>query len=109
MHRFEIWAPRAKKLAVRVNSATLPMNGPDEQGCWHLDVAEAQSGSDYAYLIDDDTKPYPDPRSLSQPYGVHGLSRVYDQQAFIWSDANFNTPPLSSAIIYELHVGTFTP
>ena len=109
MHRFEIWAPFAKKLAIRVNNATLPMNGPDEQGCWQLNVAEAEPGSDYAYLIDDDTKLYPDPRSLSQPNGVHGLSRVYDQHAFIWSDANFNTPPLSSAVIYELHIGTFTP
>ncbi|WP_263358036.1 malto-oligosyltrehalose trehalohydrolase [Acidicapsa ligni] len=109
MHRFEIWAPRAKKLAVRVNSATLPMYGPDERGWWRLDIPEATAGSDYGYQIDDDSKLYPDPRSLSQPNGVHGLSRVYDQQAFVWGDANFSAPPLASGVIYELHIGTFTP
>jgi maltooligosyltrehalose trehalohydrolase len=108
MYRFEVWAPRAKKMAVRVNSATLAMNGPDEQGWWHLDVAEAVSGSDYGYLIDDDDKPYPDPRSFSQPNGVHGLSRVYDHNDYHWNDPLFNAPPLASGVIYELHIGTFT-
>jgi maltooligosyltrehalose trehalohydrolase len=109
MHRFEIWAPQAKKLAVRVNQVTLPMNGPDEQGYWQVDAPDAVHGSDYGYLIDDDIQAYPDPRSLWQPDGVHGLSRVYDQQAFVWSDARFDAPPLASAVIYELHIGTFTP
>ena len=109
MHRFEVWAPRAKTLSLRLSGGTQPMNGPDEQGWWRLDVAEATAGSDYGYLIDEDAKPYPDPRSLRQPNGVHGLSRLYDQRAFVWSDARFQAPPLASAVIYELHVGTFTP
>jgi maltooligosyltrehalose trehalohydrolase len=46
---------------------------------------------------------------LHQPQGVHGLSRVYDQGAFAWTDGGFRPPPLSSAVVYELHVGTFTP
>jgi maltooligosyltrehalose trehalohydrolase len=113
MHRFEVWAPRAKKLAVRVSSAqsataTSAMDGPDEHGWWRLDVAEATPGADYGYLIDDDPKPYPDPRSLCQPNGVHGLSRLYDQQAFVWKDVDFRPPPLASAVIYEMHIGTFT-
>ena len=113
MHRFEVWAPHAKKLAVQVSSATLAittlaMDGPDEQGRWRLDVAEATPGSDYGYLIDDDAKPYPDPRSLRQPNGVHGLSRLYDQDTFVWSEMNFKAPPLASGVIYELHIGTFT-
>ena len=113
MHRFEVWAPRAKKLAVTVSSATLSatvfsMDGPDEQGWWRLNVPAASPGSDYAYLIDDDPKPYPDPRSFRQPYGVHGLSRVYDQGEFAWGETKFNAPPLASAVIYELHIGTFT-
>jgi len=113
MHRFEVWAPQAKKLAVSVGSAalamtTLAMNGPDEHGWWGLEVADAAQGSDYGYLIDDDAKPYPDPRSLCQPNGVHGLSRLYDQQAFVWSDVHFKAPPLASAVIYEMHIGTFT-
>jgi maltooligosyltrehalose trehalohydrolase len=114
MHRFEIWAPKAKKLALRVSTgnspaATLPMHAPDDQGWWRLDVSDAAPGSDYGYLIDEGSKPYPDPRSLRQPNGVHGLSRLYDQKAFAWSDKKFQAPPLSSAVIYELHIGTFTP
>jgi maltooligosyltrehalose trehalohydrolase len=109
MHRFEIWAPKAKKLAILLNSATLPMDGPDERGWWRLDVEEAEPGSDYGFLIDDDAHPYPDPRSLWQPNGVHALSRLYDQQAFIWNDTNFRATPLAGAVIYELHIGTFTP
>ena len=84
------------------------MNGPDEFGWWRLDVADAQVGADYGFLIDEDDKAYPDPRSQSQPNGVHGMSRVYDQNSFQWTDAKHQTPPLASAVIYELHIGTFT-
>ena len=113
MHRFEVWAPRVRKLAVTVSGGTfgttaLAMDGPDDQGWWRLDVPAANPGSDYAYLIDDDPKSYPDPRSFRQPHGVHGLSRVYDQDEFVWSETRFKAPPLASAVIYELHIGTFT-
>jgi maltooligosyltrehalose trehalohydrolase len=67
-----------------------------------------ESGSDYGYLFDGDAKAYPDPRSRWQPNGVHNLSRVYDDNAFCWNDASFQSRPLSSAVIYELHIGTFT-
>ena len=52
MHRFEIWAPLPKKVEVRVQDAALPMQGPDDQGWWHLDVEEAGPGTDYCYLIE---------------------------------------------------------
>lgn len=108
MHRFDIWAPFAKKMALHVNNAALPMQGPDEQGCWQLEVSGAGPGTDYGFLVDSDSTPYPDPRSQWQPGGVHGLSRIYDQRAFSWTDAHFQPPPLPSAILYELHIGTFT-
>ena len=109
MHRFEIWAPRARTMSVFVNGTTLPMRGPDERGWWRLDALGASAGTDYGFLIDGDDHPYPDPRSQWQPNGVHGLSRIYDQDAFHWTDAQFKPSPLASAIIYELHIGTFTP
>lgn len=109
MHTFEVWAPLAKNMAVLAGGSRFAMRGPDEQGGWRAVVEGAGPGTDYGFLIDDDRKPYPDPRSLWQPQGVHALSRVYDQGAFRWSDAGFRAAPLSSAIIYELHVGTFTP
>ena len=66
-------------------------------------------GTDYGFLLNDDEKCYPDPRSQWQPHGVHGMSRIYDQNSFVWGDANFQAPPLASGVIYELHIGTFTP
>jgi maltooligosyltrehalose trehalohydrolase len=117
MHRFEIWAPLPKKLVMRVNSQDhsrdYAMTGPDEFGHWYADIDDANPGSDYCFLIDGDTYCYPDPRSLWQPSGVHGMSRVYDQSAFAWTDnrtdSQFIAPPLETAILYELHIGTFTP
>jgi maltooligosyltrehalose trehalohydrolase len=109
MHRFEIWAPFAKRMAVCVNGARYPMEGPDPRGWWQLEVGEAGTGTDYGYLVDDDAKIYPDPRSPWQPHGVHGLSRIYDHGAFAWTDAEFQALPLAAGIVYELHIGTFTP
>ncbi|HEY9126788.1 MAG TPA: malto-oligosyltrehalose trehalohydrolase [Acidobacteriaceae bacterium] len=109
MHRFEIWAPRASKLFVQVNGDILPMQGPDEFGYWRLAVDFAEPGMDYGFLIDDDPHPYPDPRSLWQPNGVHALSRIYDSSSYPWRLSAFVPRPLSSAIVYELHIGTFTP
>lgn len=108
MHQFEIWAPLAKRLSVSVDGTAHAMEGPDERGWWRRVIDNAGPGTDYGYLIDDDPKSYPDPRSSWQPHGVHGLSRVFDQSAFAWSDAKFQAPPLASAVIYELHIGTFT-
>lgn len=109
MHQFELWAPRARKVAVHVDGSLYPMEGPDPRGCWRASVDQAGPGSDYGFVLDDDPKAYPDPRSEWQPHGVHGLSRVYDQKAFQWHDSRWQAPPLASAIVYEMHVGTFTP
>ena len=86
------------------------MVGPDDRGWWrlNLDMNDAGDETDYGFLVDYDPKVYPDPRSTWQPDGVHALSRIYDQSRFVWTDDRFQAPPLSSAIIYELHPGTFT-
>ncbi len=109
MYEFRIWAPRAHEMRLQVDGrAPVAMQGPEQRGWWKLNLKEAGPGSDYAFFIDKDSTAYPDPRSLWQPQGVHGASRVYDQQAFQWTDSNWHTPPLASAIIYELHIGTFS-
>ena len=66
-------------------------------------------GTDYAFLLDDDDEPLPDPASRWQPDGVHGPSRVYDQAAYQWHDDAWRGRDLTGAVVYELHVGTFTP
>jgi len=109
MQVFEVWAPLAKTMAVQVDGSRFPMHGPDNRGWWRAQVGNANVGSGYGFLIDEDATAYPDPRSLWQPNGVHALSRVYDQGAFPWSDAGFKAAPLASAIAYEMHIGTFAP
>jgi maltooligosyltrehalose trehalohydrolase len=74
---------------------------------WILEAPDAVHGTDYAYAVDGGD-PTPDPRSRWQPYGVHGSSRVYDHHGYVWSDQRWRGVPLSGAVLYELHVGTFT-
>jgi len=109
VHEFSVWAPRPRKVALKIGETTHPMQGPDKAGYWKATVEDAGPGTEYGFLIDDDPVVYPDPRSLSQPHGVHTASAVYDQKAFQWEDAQWQGPPLTGAVIYELHIGTFTP
>lgn len=108
MHHFSVWAPRRQKVSVRVGDAEYAMTGPSNRGFWSAFVENAGPGSDYAFLLDDDPRAYPDPRSFWQPKDVHSFSRVVDHSAFQWSDAKFRAVPLPSAVFYEMHVGTFT-
>ncbi len=108
MHRFRVWAPSAGKIRVEVAGAKHALEKRDG-GWWEADVSQAQAGMDYAFFLDDQDLALPDPRSLWQPQGVHGPSRILDHSEFRWTDAGWEPPPLSSAVVYELHVGTFTP
>ena len=108
MHTFTVWAPRPEKVSVKSGDTVTPMQGPDEKGYWKASVEDAGPGTDYGFLLDNDETVYPDPRSQWQPQGVHKMSRVYDQTAFKWDDSTWQGPPLAGAVIYELHIGTFT-
>jgi maltooligosyltrehalose trehalohydrolase len=103
---FSVWAPFPKKVELQIGKKKLPMKR-DENDFWSADVSVKADG-DYGFVLDGDG-PFPDPRSAFQPNGVHGLSRIVDHDDFKWTDKSFQAPPLASAIIYELHVGTFTP
>ncbi|MEA3364216.1 MAG: malto-oligosyltrehalose trehalohydrolase [Candidatus Hydrogenedentes bacterium] len=101
-----VWAPNARKVAVEAAGTRAPMV-KDDTGWWTLETPSIEHGSDYALYVDGEG-PFPDPRSPWQPEGVHGPSRWVDHGLFEWSDFGFQQPPLSSAVIYEMHVGTFT-
>jgi maltooligosyltrehalose trehalohydrolase len=73
-----------------------------------LFVPDARPGDTYSFIFEDG-RMRPDPVSRSQPNGVHGPSQVIDPDAFTWSDQNWKGTPLSAYILYELHIGTFTP
>jgi maltooligosyltrehalose trehalohydrolase len=104
---FTVWAPEAKSVAVAISKERIPLT-KGEGGWWSADVPSAGPGTDYVFSLNGG-EPLPDPRSPWQPHGVHGPSRVVDHQAFPWTDTRWQAPPLSAAVIYELHVGTFTP
>jgi maltooligosyltrehalose trehalohydrolase len=103
---FRVWAPRATKVEIAVDNTRTPM-APDTSGWWTADVPADGPATEYTFILDGG-HPLPDPRSAWQPRGVHGPSRVVDHQAFAWTDARWQPGPLSSATVYELHVGTFT-
>lgn len=102
-----VWAPLPRNVLMVVGGRPFPMV-KGESGWWTLENSDIVSGKDYAFVLDG-SDPLPDPRSPWQPYGVHGFSRILDHSLFSWTDKNWQPPPLSSAIIYELHVGTFSP
>ncbi len=77
-------------------------------GWWQLDCTQAAQGSRYRFQIDGGLL-VPDPASRANPDDVHGASRVVDPLAFDWDDGNWRGRPWEEAVIYELHVGTFTP
>jgi maltooligosyltrehalose trehalohydrolase len=81
---------------------------PEERGFWTAGEATPRAGEDYAFVLDDGP-PLPDPRSQSQPTGVHASSRRVDHAAYRWVNDTFRAAPLGGGVIYELHVGTFTP
>lgn len=107
MHTFRVWAPRARTVEVKIEQDRFPLKECDG-GWWSAAIAVAGAGTDYLFIINGEEPGVPDPRSSWQPYGVHGASRIFDHTAFEWTDASWQPPPLSSAIIYELHIGTFT-
>ncbi|HMF53279.1 MAG TPA: malto-oligosyltrehalose trehalohydrolase, partial [Edaphobacter sp.] len=92
-----------------IGETSHPMSTIDDRGWWSAQVEDAGPGTDYAFLLEDDATPYPDPRAMWMPNGVHAASRVYGAGRFAWTDERWQAPPLASAVIYEMHVGTFTP
>jgi maltooligosyltrehalose trehalohydrolase len=104
---FRVWAPNAKQVKIKIDSELFGMTG-DNSGRWFTEIPLAGTGIDYAFILDGG-EPLPDPRSPWQPNGIHGPSRTVSHAAFPWTDQRWQAKPLSSAIFYELHVGTFTP
>jgi maltooligosyltrehalose trehalohydrolase len=107
MSKMRVWAPDARSMEIVVNGQTFSMNKA-EHGWWLIEEPVMNHGADYSFLINGEG-PYPDPRSSWQPEGIYGVSRMLDQSHFLWTDEGWQPPPLSSAVIYELHIGTFTP
>ncbi|ALU40643.1 malto-oligosyltrehalose trehalohydrolase [Kocuria flava] len=136
LDRFDVWAPHAKAVTVRVEGVDHPMvaattlpagtlRGPARRGrgWWTLpDDADVPAGTvRYGYVLTkvfDEGTPdertqvsdvLPDPRSRRQPQGVHDLSCTFDPAEHAWGDGAWTGRALAGSVVYELHVGTFTP
>ena len=113
---YDVWAPRPRRVRLlcgdNAGGGVVEM-GRGDDGWWTPAeplpaMADGRSYVDYGYLLDDDPDPRPDPRSRRQPGGVHALSRR-DLTTYEWQDAAWTGRQLAGSVIYELHVGTFTP
>ena len=109
---FRLWAPRVRQVAVKL----LVPGGPQRVvpmrrsagGLFSVIIADAQPGAEYFYLLDGQ-KERPDPASRHQPHGIHGPSQVVATRDFAWTDAGWTGIAQPELVVYELHVGTFTP
>jgi len=109
---FRLWAPGVGAVALLLDDhEAQPMHAveDDEQGGWYeLNQPTAHAGSRYAFLLPDGLK-VPDPASRFNPDDVHAPSEVIDPAAYAWADTDWRGRPWEEAVIYELHVGTFSP
>ncbi|RAJ92528.1 maltooligosyltrehalose trehalohydrolase [Larkinella arboricola] len=109
MARVRVWAPEAESVAVTLEnpSRTLPLE-PQEYGYWALTTDQIKPGNLYKIRLNQEQS-YPDPASIAQPQDVHSPSEAMCLNEFIWKDQDWTNVPLEEYLIYELHVGTFTP
>ena len=105
---FRVWAPQARAVEVDFEDASQPPLALKRDADGYFNGATSARVSLYKYRVDG-TGPWPDPCSRFQPQGVHGPSLIVDPAAFKWSDAEWRGVQLPGQIIYELHIGTFTP
>ena len=113
---FRVWAPDWKQVDVwlepfHTGSPEQPQCVPmtaDSGGYFAAFVPQAKAGTPYRYRLGQENV-YPDPASRRQPEGPHGPSQVVDPGAYAWRDGDWPGVTLAGQVIYELHVGTFTP
>ncbi len=112
---FRVWVPRRRQVEVvlekgpagRGTEAVVPL-AAEGNGYFSGAVAQARAGMLYRFRLDGGDR-YPDPASRSQPEGPHGPSQLIDPEEFAWTDGNWPGARLAGQVVYELHVGTFTP
>lgn len=105
---FTVWAPAAENVELIIkDKAEAILLKKDSSGYWEKEIKEITPGTRYKFRLDRE-KELPDPASRSQPDGVHSWSQVIKKE-FDWKDNDWKGISASEMIIYELHVGTFTP
>lgn len=103
---FTVWCPRSKSVILELEDRSVELQ-PQDDGYWSAIVSDVKPGTQYKYRLGTGAS-YPDPASQFQPFGVHEASAVVDH-SFEWHDSQWQGVNLEDMVIYELHVGTFTP
>lgn len=107
--RFRLWAPACNTVGLAIEGRDHPLQMQSLSEGWHeLTTADARPHSRYRFLLPDGQH-VPDPASRYQPQDVHGPSEVIDPHEYEWRNATWAGRPWLEAVVYELHVGTFTP
>ena len=106
---FRLWAPLCHEVAVEIEGLDPALMTPAADGYFSCRVRQARAGMRYRFRLDRDDKALPDPASRYQPDGPHGPSQIVDPDSFVWSDGAWRGVAREQLIVYELHVGTFTP
>lgn len=104
---FRLWAPEQATVILAIDGRE-PLSMMSEPGGWFTLATTAPPGARYRFVLPDGNA-VPDPASRFQPEDVHGPSEVVAPGAFRWTDAGWRGLPWHEAVIYELHIGTFTP
>lgn len=111
---FRVWAPRRRRVEVVLDGERTAVEriiplGVEDDGYFGGWVEEARPGTLYRFRLDGDPKLYPDPASRFQPEGPHGPSQVIDPHPFRWTDQQWQGCGRDGQVVYEMHIGTFTP
>lgn len=107
--RFRLWAPARERIGLAIDGRAEPLPMTPLADGWHERVVEdAVAGTRYRFMLDD-SQAVPDPASRHQPDDVHGPSEVIDPRAYEWHDGDWRGRPWQEAVLYETHVGAFTP
>lgn len=104
----KVWAPGKSGIQINIPEKELNLSlKHDKHGYWTIHSDRISPGDRYHFIIDNQDS-FPDPASISQPDGVHGLSEAVNLHEYEWADASWSNHPLAEYVIYELHAGTFT-
>ncbi|AJC82810.1 malto-oligosyltrehalose trehalohydrolase (plasmid) [Rhizobium etli bv. phaseoli str. IE4803] len=105
---FRLWAPLHESVSLRIEGADPRPMQADDDGWHRCMVADAGAGTRYRFLLPDGLE-VPDPASRFQPQDVHGPSEVVDLSDYRWKTNAWTGRPWEEMVIYELHIGCFTP
>ena len=106
---FRVWAPRCREVAVEIEGLEPAVLQSEAEGYFSLSSLPARAGMRYRFRLDRGETALPDPASRFQPEGPHGPSEIVDPETFAWTDGAWRGVARERLVIYEMHVGTFTP